>query len=354
MKTSLLVKVMLINVFAVAVGMLVVWLTVNIAAADFTTGLMREFNILPVRIHWVFLSAVRLYILWGAVAALGVAAAMSLLYTRRVLRPLSEMRSVTARIAGGDYTRRAAVTTHDEVARLACDLNRMADALERDERLRREMVADVAHELRTPLTNIRGYVEGMTDGVVAASQENLSMLLDEVMRISRLVDDLLKLAEADAARDGLQAAETDLQELVERALRPLRTRGDARVALAPDARTVRADPDKLLRILVNLLDNAMRYGPAGGLVRVESRRRESGIEIAVENACDSPPAPDDWPLLFERFRRGEKSRSRVYGGAGIGLAIVKKLVEAHGGVINAHTLPGGRVRVAFTLPAPNG
>ena len=352
---SILVKVVLINVFVVGVGMLVVWLSIDILAADYAMRLMHEFGIVPAGLHWVFLSTVHRYVMWSALVAMGLATLFSFLMTRQVLRPLRQMRDVAAAIAAGDCSRRVRVRTHDEMGVLADDLNRMAESLERVEQFRRNLVADVAHELRTPLTNMRGYLEGMLDGVVPPDARNLAVLQDETLRLVALVEDLLRLSDADAGAQTLQPREIDAAEAVAASLRLIAPRVDEKTlrvgtSLVPGVFRVRADPDKLAQVIHNVMDNAVRYTPRGGTVRIDGRAEADGrVRLTFVNDCDAPP-PGDFALYFERFYRGEKSRSRDLGGAGIGLAIVKTLVEAHGGQVGGRA-DEGRVEVWFTLPA---
>lgn len=348
-----MLKIMMVNIFAIGIGMLVVWLAVDIQAADFTTGLMREFGIVPVRIHWLFLSGMHRYLLWSTVVALALAAVFSLLLTRRVLRPLADMRHATARIAAGDYTARVTTSTRDEIARFAADLNRMAESLQHIERLRKDMVADVAHELRTPLTNMRGYIEGLADGVVPPSKENFDRLQEETLRLVNLVEGLLELSKADAATLALHPARVALPEAIAQTLAmasPLGAHRSLRVeqSLADEAGTVWADPDRLGQVLHNLLDNAHRYAAEGGRLRIETSCEGQTVRVTFGNDCEDTSGLNP-ELLFERFYRGEKSRSRRYGGAGIGLSIVKKLVEVQGGRVGAR-VTAGWFEVWFTLP----
>jgi len=229
----------------------------------------------------------------------------------------------------------------------------MAASLQHIERLRKRLTIDVAHELRTPLTNIQGYLEGLIDGVVPPSAENFELLHEETMRLSLLVEGMLELARADSAETDLHPEHFDISGAIrqqyasfEKAFEDkkidVRIQGDA-------GERVWADPEKIFRVLKNLLENALRYTPPGGEVSVSVNKAPGKVTVAFEN-----PAPEirseDLPNLFERFYRGEKSRSRDYGGAGIGLAIVKELIAAHDGTVGAE-LVGGRIRIRFELPA---
>ena len=215
------------------------------------------------------------------------------------------------------------------------------------------MVVDVAHELRTPLTNIRGYLEALQDRVVPLSDKTFTLLHNEVFRLIHLVEDLQRLARADAAKGHLALQEVSLSGTLEQvtALYTPRLRDkqiDLEMTVAAEAEKVTADPDKLLQILSNLVQNACRYASGQGRVQISAQQVENKVEISVENSGE--PIPEkDLPLLFERFYRQDRSRSRDSGGAGIGLAIVRQLVEAHHGEVGVQNMPDG-VRVWFSLP----
>jgi len=242
----------------------------------------------------------------------------------------------------------------DEVGRLGTTFNRMTDSLQQVEELRRNMVVDVAHELRTPLTNVRGYLEAMQDGVVPASDKTFTLLQKEVFRLINLVEDLQRLTRADAARGHIELREisaSDILDQITALYTPQLNEKHIRLnrEIADDAQQVIADPDKLLQILSNLMQNACQYTPEGGCVQITVERTGKQVRISMENSGE--PIPEqDLCLLFERFYRPDKSRSRDSGGAGIGLAIVRQLVEAHNGEVGVENSSGG-VRVWFALPA---
>ena len=354
MKNSLLWKLVAINLAVIALVILVVRTAVDFLAADYFSVLMERYKIDPVESHQMFLDAIHQYLIQVSVFALALAVLLSFLLTRQVLRPLSRMTEVTRQIAAGDYSARVETRARDEVGRLAHSFNQMADSLEKVEQLRRSMVGDMAHELRTPLTNIRGYLEALADGVVPPTKETFDMLQEEILRLVRLVEDLNALTKADAARAYLHRQELSLPELVDQVLGFYRYQFETRditveTHFAQGAERIRGDRDKLLQVLRNLIENAWQYADAGGRFKISSERAGGDIRLTfTNNGPELPPA--DLELIFERFHRADRSRARGPGGTGIGLAIVKELVEAHGGRVGAAS-GGGETSVWITLPA---
>jgi two-component system, OmpR family, sensor histidine kinase BaeS len=353
MKPGLLLKLLGINLPVVALVILVLWLALDTLAADYFAVLMKEYHIAPTDAHQMFVLAIHRYLLWASSGALVVAAVLSFLLTQRVLRPLYQMIETARLISAGDYTSRVRSASGDEIGELAAAFNHMAQSLERIERLRRDMVSDVAHELRTPLTNIRGYLEALQDGVVAPTQDTFELLLGESLRLVHLVEDLLQLARADAARTTLILGEVDFPVLIARILKGFELKfreKQLQVATEFDATVgqVMADRNKLSQVIENLLKNALQYTPEGGKVAIRVDHAGRAAKFTIENS-GSGIADEDLPLIFERFYRGEKSRSRDYGGTGIGLAIVKELVEAQRGEVGVESSPGA-TRFWFTLP----
>ena len=353
MPGRLLWKLLAIHVLVIGLVILVVWLTIDYLAADYFMALMKQYKISPTDVHQMFLHAAHRYLLGASIAALVLAVVLSLLLTRRLLSPLGRLIEMTSRMSSGDYSVRVDLARGGEFTPLATAFNRMADSLERIEQMRKTMVVDVAHELRTPLTNIRGYLEALSDGVIPHSTPLFQSLHEETLRLVKLVDDLAQLARADAARLTLRPQAASPHTLVTRALELARTQFDAKqiaVHIVPGGGglEVVADPRCVAQAANNLLQNAWQYTPAGGTVRVSFERLEDEVKVAVANIGDGI-APGDLPFIFERFYRGEKSRSRELGGAGIGLAIVKELIEAHGGRVGASS-SASETNVWFTLP----
>jgi signal transduction histidine kinase len=353
-KPRLLLKLLGVNLPLLVAVPVVLWLAIDYLAADYFMTLMQRYHVNPADTHRMFLDAVHRYILWVGLGGVGLTVLLSLVLTRRVLRPLSEMVLGARRIAQGDYGARVRATSRDEVGELGRAFNAMADNLAQIEELRKTMVSDVAHELRTPLTNIRGYLEGLRDGVVEPTPETFAMLQPEVLRLVRLVDDLSQLTRADAALALLRREPVDMAALVEEAVElfaaPFADKGiELARRLPEDLPAVTADRARLLQVLRNLLDNALSFTPPGGTVTVSVARSDDGVRLTVTNSGAEIPAAD-LPFVFERFYRVDKSRSLASGGAGIGLAIVKQLVEAHGGQVGAES-SDATTRVWVALPS---
>jgi signal transduction histidine kinase len=254
----------------------------------------------------------------------------------------------------GDLTQRVEITSRDEIGDLARAFNRMADGLARLEESRRQMVTDVAHELRTPLTNIRGYLEALRDGVVEPDRRITDSLYEEAMLLTHLVDDLQALSLAEAGQLRLQRQPVALADVVERAVGAFGSRAQAegvplQVDLPDDLPLVDVDPQRIGQVLRNLLDNGLTHTPPGGQISVTVCVRASWIEVRVSDT-GSGIAAEDLPHVFERFYRADRSRSRATGGAGLGLAIAKQLVEAHGGRIEVESQVGHGTQFTFTLP----
>ena len=286
-----------------------------------------------------------------AVAAALLSVGLGVFLAWRLSRPLARLGGAARRVADGDYGARVARDGPRELVSVADSFNQMAEALEEQERQRSELVANFAHELRTPLTNLRGYMEAMRDGVMEPSAGVFDSLREEVDRLERLSRSLDALS-GDARP---QPRELDLAAAVRAAVdlaRPGMERAGLRVHLdLPPARRLRtrAVPDHLSQVLANLLQNAQRYTPAGGSVTVSAVAEPDSVLVSVSNAGTEIPAAD-LPHVFERFYRVDKSRDRARGGAGIGLAIVKQLVEQAGGRVGAESARGA-TRFWFRLPA---
>jgi signal transduction histidine kinase len=272
---------------------------------------------------------------------------------RRMAAPIGEVMEAADRVAGGDYSTRVQVRATGEVGRLASSFNQMTERLQASETQRRALLADVAHELRTPLSVIRGSVEGMLDGVYPPDESHLGPILEETAVMARLLDDLQTLSTAEAGVLRLHRERVDPLSLAQDATAAFRARAD-RAGVGLECRAsgpvpeVDVDPLRIGEVLANLLTNAIRHTPRGGSVRVQVEPDPAGVAVAV---ADTGPGidPGDLPHVFDRFVKSADS-----GGAGLGLAIARSLVEAHGGRISAASVPGQGTTMRFVLPAVDG
>ncbi|MDH3874261.1 MAG: ATP-binding protein [Desulfobacteraceae bacterium] len=346
-------KLLGINILVIGFVIAIVWLSIDYLSADYFMVLMEKYKISPGPSHEMFLSAVHRYLIWASLSALLLALLLSFLLIKRVLGPLAQMAEITRSISSGDYSVSIPIRSKDEVGQLAMAFNRMADSLQKIERLRKTMMIDVAHELRTPLSNIQGYLEALIDDVVPASRETFELLHDETLRLTHLVEDILHLAKADAARETLDLMDIRIGDVIERVLDVFRTQFETKRIDVDSTKvdgTVRiyADPEKMTQVIRNLMQNAYQYTISGGTVKIITRSMNQDIQVVFANT-GVEVAEQDLPFIFERFYRGEKSRSREHGGAGIGLAIVKELIEAHNGKVGAQ-IHNDETRVWFSLP----
>lgn len=270
-------------------------------------------------------------LLWAAalssIAAMGAAA----LAARRMLRPLEEVRRVARRLATGSYTERVPIPRQEELAALAADVNALAAALEETEQRRLHLIDEVAHELRTPVATLKGYLEGLLDGVFDPDPETLAAGIREARRMERLAADLSALSRAEEGRHDLRLAPTDLSALgveVANRLRPQFEDQDVTLKVTTDG-SIRAmaDRDRIAQILTNLIGNALSYTPAGGQVEVNVDARADVARVTVTDSGRGL-TDDQRSKVFERFYRVDRT---VPGGTGIGLTIALSLARMHGG-----------------------
>ncbi len=289
-------------------------------------------------------------------AAVLLAAAVAFWASRRLLRPVQQVAEATHSLAAGDYTTRVPERADDdEIGRLSRDFNQLALTLQRNEAMRREFMADVSHELRTPLGVLHGELEALEDGVRPLDTSALRSLKGEVATLHKLVDDLYELSLADVGALSYRKAELDLREIIDDAAgafgERLRSSGLAlQLDLPPEPLPAFGDARRLRQLFANLLENSCRYTDAGGALRLQARREGRQMLIDLH---DSAPGVrgDQLPRLFERFFRAEASRSRKSGGAGLGLSICERIVQAHEGRIEARPSPMGGLWLRVALPA---
>jgi signal transduction histidine kinase len=309
-----------------------------------------------------FRAAVTEALTLAATAATVTAVIASLFVSRQVVAPVQAMMAASRRIAEGHYEERVRVEgdipkrEQDELSQLALSFNQMADRLERTETMRRQLIGDVTHELRTPLTTIKGYTEGLMDGVLPADEETYTQIYREADRLQRLVNDLQELSRVEAGAYELHPKKTSVKALVDLTIDRLGRQFQEKevsitTQISPDLPPIQVDEDRIGQVLLNLVGNALQYTPSGGSVRVTATSKAGQVQIAISDSGIGIP-PEHLPHLFTRFYRVDKSRSRQVGGSGIGLTIARHLVEAHGGRIWVESPGTGKGSTfAFTLPA---
>ena len=271
---------------------------------------------------------------------------------RRLSGPLDNLLEASSKVAQGDFSARVEEGGTPEVRALTRGFNSMAERLQTNDQQRRNMLADVSHELRTPITVIQGNVEGILDGLYPADEERLKSIMEETQILSRLVDDLRTLALAESGALQLRREPTDLAELARDAVSGFESQArekEIRLELSSvETEEINLDPHRVREVLMNLISNALRYTPRGGMIHVGFAESNSSEEkTAVVYVEDNGPGIEftDLPHVFDRFYKSSDS-----GGMGLGLSIARYLVEAHGGKIWAESELGKGTKISFTLP----
>jgi signal transduction histidine kinase len=294
------------------------------------------------------------FLLWGCLIAIGLAVALTFLLSRRILAPVKALTSAARHLGRGDFSQRVQVKDKGELGELADTFNAMASNLERVEQLQRNMVADVAHELRTPLSNIRGYLEAIRDGVIKPDAATIASVEEEAALLSRLVDELQELSLAEAGQLKLVYQAEDIAKLIKQTVASWQPKVVAKeISLSLDLPDklppVNIDWQRISQVLHDLLENAVAHSGKGGTITVTATKQGDYVKVSVSDTGEGIPA-EDLPNIFERFYRVDKSRARTTGGSGLGLTIAKRLVEAHGGKIEAQSELGKGSCFSFTVP----
>lgn len=310
-----------------------------------------------------YTTAVYEAVTYATLAALISAILASFFISRQVVTPMLRMMSLSHRIAEGEYEERLSLPggqqadQTDELGQLALSFNQMADKLEKTETMRRQLIGDVTHELRTPLTAVKGYLEGLMDGVLPPDPETYQQIHSEIDRLQRLVNDLQELSRVEAGAIQLQLAPVSPASLIERIQSALgRQFEEKNIQLVTDVEPglpdVLVDKDRIIQVLTNLVGNALQYTPNGGKVTMTTRRERSEILFSVKDTGIGISA-EQLTHVFNRFYRTDKSRNRASGGSGIGLTIAKALVQAHQGKIWAESSGEGKGSTfSFLIPLP--
>jgi signal transduction histidine kinase len=301
-----------------------------------------------------FINRVRQIFLLSAIGVIALGILLALLLSRTLTRPIRDLITATRAISAGKQPYEVPIRSHDELGELAASFNRMNSELAHSTELRRQMTADVAHELRTPVSVILGHAEAVHDGVLAPSLETFEIIRDEASRLNKLIEDLRTLSRADAGELPMDFQLMPPGKLLEDVRSTHRHRAEQKqinlqVHLPPDLPEVSADPDRMIQVLNNLVDNAMSYTPEGGSILLSARVEGSALEIRVQ---DSGPgiAEDELERVFERFYRSDPSRHHNENGSGLGLAIARSIVEKHNGRIWAESKLGAGTTMVIQLP----
>ncbi len=296
---------------------------------------------------------------WPSISGI-VAGSLSLtivwFLARGMTSPLRDMAQATEAMARGDFSSRVRATSRDEIGSLARAFNQMAAELAETDRLRRDLVANVSHELRTPITALQAKLENIIDGVEEPDPETLHTMLAQVERLGRLVQQLLDLSRLESGAVPLDLREFDVEPMLRDAVRELRLQSpnvNLSVEVEPDDLVLDADPERLHQVVANLVENAVRHSPSGGKVSVVAH--DAGNAVQIEISDDGPGIPDaDNVRVFERFYRADSARSSRNGGAGLGLAIARWIVDLHGGDIHPERRDPHGCRMVVTIPNRRG
>ena len=301
-----------------------------------------------------FLDQLRVALGVAALAAGGIGILLGLVISRTLAAPLANLAQAARVFAARDWSRRVEVRGADEIAEVAREFNAMADDLQRAETLRRNLMADIAHELRTPLTVIQGNLSAMLDDVYPLDRAEIATLYDETRLLSRLVEDLRELSLAESGQLPLNVQAVDAGEIVRAAVANFSVAADSQdvrvnAEIADDLPRARVDADRFAQVLRNLLSNALRHTPGGGIIGVQCSAFDNQVKVSVRDTGEGIAA-QDLPRVFDRFYRGDKSRARTSGGSGLGLAIAKTWVEAMGGAIGVESELGKGSCFWFLVP----
>ncbi|MBK9052676.1 MAG: HAMP domain-containing histidine kinase [Chloroflexi bacterium] len=308
-----------------------------------------------INLIYAFRNAVLASVAAAALGAIIAGVFSSYLLWRTLIAPLREMADSSRRVADGRYGERVTVpeSSGEAMAQLVVSFNQMAAALEQIEQQRVNLLGNIAHELRTPLTSLKGYLEGLMDGLFPANEETFAWMTQETERLRRLVDDIQNLSRIEAGQFSLDFQPFALMTVVNRVVAQLRPQAQAKdltLTIQPHPTLVQADADRTAQVLLNLIGNAIRYTPEKGSILVTVTPAEQFVRVTVQDTGMGIPA-EALPYVFERFYRVDQSRARASGGSGIGLTIARHLVWAMGGELAAASPgPDQGSTFSFTLP----
>jgi signal transduction histidine kinase len=301
-----------------------------------------------------FIQRINLVLIYSGIGASLVALLLGIFLSRTIARPIRELTRATHAVSEGNLGQQVPVRSKDEIGELTRAFNKMSAELSRSVNARKQMTADIAHELRTPLSLILGHAEAVHDGVLPASPENFEIIREEAARLDHLVDDLRTLSLADAGELTIQPQTISPARLLDEVATLYRFQTQTRdltlnLDISSPLPDLEVDPGRMTQVLTNILDNALRHTPEGGLITLAARAALGGIALSVRDSGPGLP-PADLERIFDRFYRADESRARHEGGSGLGLAIAKSIALAHGGQIRAESEQGKGLTVIITLP----
>ena len=337
------------NVFnapVITVGMPVI-INGNIEGAVFVHKMLGDLND----------SMVGMYrqILFAALMAIVVAVILIYFMAKSILKPLKQVTKATKQLARGNFDVRLAISSRDEIGDLADTFNSVAEDLGKYENTRRGFVANVSHELRSPLTSMQGLVQGILDGTIPRDQQEnyLNVVLDETKRLNYLINDLLDLSQIESGKLAFELKNIDVNELIRRCLITFESKISAKdieveVEIKDEKQFVSADENRIKQVMMNLIDNAVKFTPEGGTIKIFTSETSASIFVNVNNSGAAIEA-EDLPYVFERFYKADKSHTRTQEGTGLGLSIVKKILVGHGQNIWVKSTPKDGTTFTFTL-----
>jgi signal transduction histidine kinase len=302
-----------------------------------------------------FLNAVRNSLWLAALVTVLVGVALGFLFSWLITGPMRQLTLAARMVASGDFSHRVPQKTDDEIGEVSAAFNTMAERLEQKEKSRRQLLADIAHELRNPLSIVQGNLEAWLDGVITPTPDQVASVYDETVLLSRLVTDLRDLSLAEAGQLKLYQNATELGEFIFAEIASVQNRcQEKRISINTELPTglplVFIDKDRIHQVLHNLVDNALRYTPEDGAIKISAGYTTPGWVTVSVSDSGSGIAHKDLPYVFDHFYKVDRSRQRGHGGAGIGLAMVKRLVELHGGTVWVKSRKGKGSSFYFTLP----
>lgn len=326
----------------------------NLSYEDQTVGTIYVRKQSHSSIEKAFLSSVKNSIYMASIIAGLAGVFLSIVFFRQVIKPVKALTSASREMKEGNLNQKVRVGSNDEIGELTEIFNDMAEELHEQKRLQDNMMTDVAHELRSPVSNLQLQLEGIKEDIMEPTSDRIESLYQETMSLNHLVDDLRDLSRAEAGQLQLDCRLIALQDITTKVIHSLQPRISEKSinlqVIMDNSLTIKGDPERLRQVLRNLLENAVVHTPEEGQITLSAHKKEQDIEIQVSDSGEGIPE-EDLPFVFDRFYRVDKSRDRGKGGSGLGLTIVKQIIEAHGGDIQVESTPGEGTTFTFQLPS---